>query len=256
MASTVLLKASLDNYLELFLNPKRPVTTENINVHAGLIRHVGEVLDAVGVKEDGIDANPRLSQDGKVEAKAELAEKTIPQLAFLARVITQQEEVRHTEKQAMYRIPVPAAAGTDPSLQYQYGREIRDLRRDMDQQARDAQFLKDCEWSAADEDEDPDVARAHRDARLWAILQTPGGPQISPEVLRRGLEERGRRLHPETFITWQQASLLIDNLGGLRDAIVGWLRGLGANQQTVFGALAGPEPEPILGAQRLPQRAV
>lgn len=252
--SVVSLKASLSNYLQSYLSPKRPVSTENLNLHAQTIRRVGEQLDAVATEENAIEAS-NWNADGKVEARIKLANETVPRFAFLEKILRAQEDIHREAKRAMYKIEAPPAATKDPLLQFSFGKEIRDGFRNLDQQARDAQLLRCCEWHPEDEKEDRDLAQSHKDATLWAVLQTPGGPQISPEVLRRALEERGRRLHPETFMEWQQSGLLIDNLGNLRNALVAWLRGRGADQQKVFNVLGGPKPEPIIGAQRFPQRA-
>ncbi len=252
--SITILKASLSNYLQSYLNPKRPVTTENINLHATTVHRVGEELDAVAVLENAIEASKFSSEEGKVADRIKLANESAIRFAFLEKILRAQEEIHRDSKRTMYAIAAPPAAGKDPILQFQFGKEIRDRFRNHDQQARNTQLLNCCEWHPTDEDVDPDLDRANKNAVLWSIMQTPGGPQISPEVLRRGLEERGRRLHPDVFMAWQQAGLLIDNLGDLRNAIVAWLRGRGADQTHVFKILGGPEPEPVIGAQREPQR--
>lgn len=253
--SITTLKASLANYLQSYLSPKRPVSTENLNLHSATLRHIEAELDAVAVLENAIEASKFSSEEGKVADRIKLAEESVIRFGFLEKVLREQEDIHRDAKRAMYKIEAPPAAGKDPLLQYLFGKEIRDglELRALAQNERDAKLLALCEWHPADKDQDLDLAQANQDATLWAVLATPGGPMISGEILHRALQERGRRLHPDVFMAWQQSGLLIDNLGDLRNALVAWLRGRGADQQKVFNVLGGPKPEPIIGAQRFPQ---
>lgn len=251
--SITTLKASLANYIQSYLNPKRPVSTANLNLHAEMIRHVEAELDAVATEENAIEASKFSSEEGKVGDRAKLANESVIRFGFLEKTLRTQEEIHRDAKRAMYTIEAPPAAGKDELIRFLFAKEIRDRFRNLDQQARNTQFLNCCEWHPEDKDEDRDLAQSHKDATLWAVLATPGGPAITADVLRRALEERGRRLHPDVFMAWQQSGLLLENLGDLRNALVAWLRGRGADQQKVFNVLGGPEPEKLGGPERFPQ---
>ena len=139
-------------------------------------------------------------------------------------------------KQKLYVVPAPALAGTDPLLQFLFGKELRDRFAGLSQQERDMAFVQ-----AADVSEDPDEQKNH-DALLWAFQQTPGGPMITANILQRALEERAKRTQPAVVNRLHETELLHEVLSGVRDAVVSWLRGLGGDQVKIFAELGGEEP--------------
>jgi hypothetical protein len=235
---TISLHNRLSAYLQLFSN-RREVSTASLNHHSDMVRKVEGAVEAVGKQEQGILRDRSRSDEGKATALGTMATGAASTFAFLERVVTRHDEERSAAKATLFTVNPPAAAGTDISLQFHFGNEIRDALRGLDQQARDVAFLKASE---VDLDDDPDAVQAHRDARLWAVLQTPGGHGVTPDIFRRAMDERWRRLRPAVFAEFQQATLLHDSLSALRDSLVGWLRGLGGDPVKIHAQLGGPEP--------------
>jgi hypothetical protein len=112
------------------------------------------------------------------------------------------------------------------------------------QSERDITVLKAAEGVAEDPDdvEQAAVEQANRDALLWAFQQTPGGPMITADAMRRALKSRAKRTNPQTFGRLEDITYLHESLAGIRDSLVNWLRALGGDPKIIFGELGGPEP--------------
>lgn len=233
------LRASLSAYLQLISN-QRDATADTINQHGEMVRKVDAVLEEVQSKERGIVTSRALSDEGKRLDLAKLATSTAPRFAFLGKQLHHIEEHSREMKTTLFTINPPAHLGDDKVLKYLYGREIRDRFAGLTQQEKDVAFLQAAGGAATDPD---DVqAQANRDAVLWAIQETPGGPMLTAELVQRSLDERARRTNPETVARLHQVTLLHESLSGLRDSVANWLHGLGGDQQTIFKALGGEEP--------------
>ena len=227
--STISLKAALGSYSQL-INNGRDVTAESINRHGEMVRKVSAVVDEVAAKQDGILSSKTLSDQGKSQALAELSTATGSRLAFLERVVHELQNDKRATKEQLDTVKPPAHLASDPVLQYWQGREIRDRLQGLTQQEKDVIFLQAAE---AELDPDDKQAQANQDAVLWALQVTPGGPMISPEIMRRALDERAKRTNPDTYARMQQVELLHESLNGLRDSVVGWLNGLGGDPKKV-----------------------
>jgi hypothetical protein len=227
--NTALLQSCLDAFSQGFV--KRPhASTENVNFHSQMIQKVVGVVQEAASKEAATRANKGLSDEGKSTTIATGATATAAKLAFLERVVSRVEGERATAHANLTMIPPPSAAGTDPLLQYLFAKEIRDRYQGLTQQEKDLAFLKVAEADGGD-------------ATLWAFQQAPV-PMISPDIKVRALEERGRRLHPQTYAEFQQSDLLHESLSGVRAALIDWLRGLGGDTAVIFKELGGYEPAP------------
>jgi hypothetical protein len=247
--NTVSLRNSLSGYLQLFAN-RRDVSTQNLNHHGDMVRKVDGVVEEVGTKEQNIINNRTLSDEGKATQVAALATATASKLKFLERVVFSLEDDRRQTEATLFVVKPPAHLGSDPLLQYLYGKEIRDRYQSLSPQERDVTFLK-----ASEAELDPADAQAqvNREAVLWAFQQTPAGPMVSEDVMRRALDERAIRLNPETWLRLQQVRMLHESLNGLRETVAEWLKGLGADPKKVLEELGGAEPAvpPIDMARRM-----
>lgn len=234
--NTSSVRSSLTGYVQIMAT-RRDVSSHTLNENNEAIRKTDAVVEGVAVKEQAILANRTLSNEGKATQVAALATETAQKLAFLERMVRQfADDIRATSGN-LYTVKPPPAAGTDPLLQYLYGKEIRDRYQSLSPQERDLALFKASEADGSTAD-----AQANRDAVLWAFQQTPGGPMITPDVMRRALEERAQRLNPQTYARLQDITHLHDSLSAMRDSLVNWLRGLGGDQKKIFDELGGPEP--------------
>ena len=226
--NTQSLRGCLDAFSQGFV--KRPhASTENVNFHSEMIQKVAGVVEEAAIKEAATRANKGLSDEGKATTIATGATATAAKLAFLERVVSRVEGERATAHATLTTIKPPAKLGTDAMLQFLFGKEIRDQFAGLNQQGKDAALLT--------------AMQAGDDVTMWAMLEAPV-PMISPDIKVRALEERGRRLHPQTYAEFQQSDLLHESLSGVRDALVGWLRGLGGNPAVISKEMGGPLPEP------------
>jgi hypothetical protein len=232
--NSVSMRGSLDAYLQVFAN-RADISTDTLSFHNSMIVKVVGAVEQVGTKEQAILADRTKSDEGKGSALAALATASASSFAFLERVVSRVEGERETAKLTLDRVTPP------PGLDKEDAREIRDTYRGLAQPERDTVCLQAAEASIDQEDLD---AQARATAVLWSLLNAPGYTLITPDVQRRALEERGQQLHPATFAQFQQADMLYDSLAGLRDTLVGWLRGFGGNQQAIFDAMGGPLPDP------------
>jgi hypothetical protein len=238
--NTVSLRSSLSGYLQLFAN-RRDVSTENLNRHNDMVRKVDAVVEEVATKQQAIVANRTLSDEGKATQLATLATATASKLGFLERVVSSLEDDRRQTEATLFTIKAPVRFGTDAQVQYANGLEIRREYKGLSQNKRDAAFVIATQGGG-----DAD------DAILWALQQAPV-PMVTKEIMKRALDERARRLNPETWTRLQQVTMLHESLAGLRDSLVDWLNGLGGDPKKIFDELGGAEPTtpPIDVARRM-----
>lgn len=224
--NTASLRSSLNSYLQSVVG-RRELTADQINTGVEIIRKIDQVAEGVQAKQQSIQESKVFNDVGKSQASAELGTATISKMTPLARVVRSHEEDIHDTKHALYAVKVPETFGTDASVQYFYGKEIRDQYRGLNQNERDSAFAV--------------AAQTDTDAVLWALLQAPT-PLVSAEIMERVLAERAERLNPETVARLKQVEILHEILSGLLDAVRMWLRGLGADPKVIFKELGGAAP--------------
>lgn len=214
------------------------LATENLNLHNELLAKSRDRVEAFKKKKEPVLANRTFSDEGKATAIAQLAVGSLGDFKFLNVVATREADTADRLRKDLFTIKTPATLGADPLLQFLFGKEIRDRYTSLTQQEKDLAFVKASEAEGDD-------AQANRDAVLWAFQQTPGGHTITEDLMDRALEERARRVYPAVYAQLEQAEIMAEQVGGLRDHIVIWLRSLGADPKTIFDALGGPlPPEP------------
>jgi hypothetical protein len=210
---------------------RQKLDTPLLNQESEVRLKVKERVEAFGLKEDAILANRTLSNEGKQTALAKLVNDSLESLAFVGRVVSDLESDARGRRATLFTVKPPPSWGSDASLQYQRGKETRDQLRGLSQPERDSRFVQ--------------AAEADHEATLWSVLDAPDAqPMVTEEIKVRALEERAKRREPQAFRRLQQLEVLREELAGLRDHVVLWLRQLGGDQRKIFDALGGPEPEP------------
>lgn len=208
---------------------RRRLDTALLNQENEVRRKVQERVETFGVKEDKILADRSRSDEGKHTAIVALVNDSLESFGFLGRVVADLEGDAQQTRANIFGVRVPPSWGSDAVLQYWRGKEIRDEFRGLQQPQRDSRFLQ--------------AAEADHEATLWAVLNTPDDqPLVREEVKSRALEERAKRQNPQAFHRLGQLTTSAEELGGLRDHVVQWLRGLGGNPKVIYAALGGEEP--------------
>jgi hypothetical protein len=232
---TILLRADSD-----LQRPFRgKLATDNLNLHSELIVKTKDRVTAFKNKKAPVLADRAKSDEGKATAIASLATASLGDYKFLNVVATREADTADRLRKDLFTIKAPATLGTDPLLQFLFGKEIRDRYQGLTQQEKDIAFLQMAEAEGGGTE-----AQANRDTVLWAFQSAPGGHTVTPDLMTRVLDERARRLQPAVYAQLEQAEIMADQVGGLRDHVVLWLKGLGADSVKVHDQLGGPAPEP------------
>jgi hypothetical protein len=211
------------------------LSTENLNLHNELIAKTRERLLGFKHKQEPILANRTWSDEGKATQTTQLATAAIKDFTYLNIVASREAATVARLKTTMYTIPMPTTM-TD-----QDAREIRAEYTGLSAQEVDMSFMRLCEQSCLVDADDPD-APGRATEELYALLSKRGRALVSLDIKNRGLSERARRLFPSAFAELVQADMMAEQLSSLRDHVVMWLVGLGAEPRKVFDELGGPEP--------------
>lgn len=237
----------LDNIVQRPFMDK--LSTENVNHVNELNRKTRERVQAFQAKEAPILADRSKSDEGKSAALASVATKSIADFKYLEVVSMRERDTIARLTATLFTIPMPT------TMTEQDAREIRGEYLNLSAQEVDMSFLRTCELSTV---ADPDDVEAQPRAteELFAILGKRGRSLVSLDIKQRGLSERAKQLFPTTFAELQQAEILFEQLSGLRDYVVNWLTGLGADPQQIHDQLGGPQPTISPMARELAKRQV
>jgi hypothetical protein len=72
------------------------------------------------------------------------------------------------------------------------------------------------------------------------MLDAPDGMLVSPNVKRRVLDARAKRLHPEAYAQWEQDMLYREHVNSLRKHCAMCLISMGADSDKVAQVVLGP----------------
>lgn len=200
---------------------RRDMHTDTLNRRNEHATKLKDRLEAFAAKEKGIVANRALSDQGQQEQLAKLGEDALPRLAWLGRVVKDLSEAQARVSAQLFAVRPTVQ---DEMLRYVRAREIRDRMVGSNQAERDVAFVK--------------VSQALDHETMWALLDAPGGNWVSADVQHRAEVERAKQTKPDLFSTFEQNALLLDYLGGLRDHVALWLRGLAVDPTKIADMLA------------------
>lgn len=212
------------------------LSTPNLNLFNEWCVKLKDLVEKYKAKKELILADRNKSPEGKSTALGELATKALSEFAWMGRLASSWAETRDTRHTKLIGIEMP------PTMDKEDARENRREYESLSQQERDMTFLRIAELSTVDDPEDPESQVRHTE-ELFSILGKRGRSLVTTEIRDRGLSERGRRLYPQVYEEFQQAQTLADEIGGLRDHVVLWLRSLGADPVKVHDQLGGPAPD-------------
>ena len=224
------------------------LTTDNLNLHNKLTLKMKGVIKAYIEEERAVQANRALSDQGKAEQLTTAGTRALKAKEWLARVVSRLDDERRGLRTALYSIKTPIRFGTDARVQYDNGKELRERYTGLTRQARGVVFIQMSEAVAVEDPDDAEsvavaaVEQARRDEVLWAFQETPGPAMITKDIQDRALTERPKRIQPSQYAQLQQTDLMHEILGGVRDHVVLWLRGLGVDPKTIYATLGGPLP--------------
>lgn len=236
------------------------LTTDNLNLHNELTLKLRGVVEAYMETERAVQANRALSDQGKAEQLTTAGTRALTATEWLARVVSRLDDERRGLRTALFTIKMPIRFGTDAQVQYDNGKELRERYTDLTQQARDMVFIQMSEAVAIEDPDDADsvahaaMEQARRDEVLWAFQETPGPALITRDIQDRTLTERAKRTQPAQYAQLQQTDIMYEQLAGLRDHVVLWLRELRVDAMKIHDQLGGPvppAPSPIQSARRM-----
>jgi len=195
---------------------------ENLNTHA---TQEAEIYRREG---DGI-----IGEKGRIDAVRELATtKTLPQVKWLGNVGTDREA---TSQGLRKRFAIIDPNISDPRLQFEMLKEIRDDFKGLNQHELDARFAL--------------AAEANNIRIMAAMLEAPAGEMVSNITVDgklgakdRALLERAKRLMPNEYQALHVNELLREYVVMLRDWVGRWLCGLGVDPAEVVRVLGADVP--------------
>jgi hypothetical protein len=176
------------------------VTSEYLKRKNELQLKLLDHLEKFATQEKGIWADRSLSDTGKTALRLKLAEASLTQLVWLGRLLKDLGEAQARMRTLLF---VVQPSVTDEVLRQMRAREIRDTMRGLNQNERDAQYIK------ASERDQTEV--------LWTMLNGPEGNWITPEIQQRADIQRAERVQPEQFHRFEQNVIFHDYVRSLAD---------------------------------------
>lgn len=204
--------ARLDN--ELGQSVKRDMTVDTHNQLTEVRVKVRSNMERLKTKRQAIQDNRSLSIEGQRAAIATLANDAIGDYVSVGRIVERLE----TELADTTLFSVKPRI-TDAVVRQMRNAEQRNDVRGLSQNERDVEFL-----GAAEQD---------NDELLDAMLDAPGRPMVSPDMKRRALDARARRLNPKGYAQWEQTVLLRDHVKALLEHVALALVSMGADATKV-----------------------
>lgn len=199
------------------------LSTDDLNFVLQIVKKTDEKVEVVSGQEQKILMDRNASDEGKSKQLAALAEKSVPEFAFLARIVAQHEkEIAAVERKLFARLQPPENEQATERLI----RELRagELRAGLEGDNRDAAFLR------ALEHDDFETA--------LALLTAPGGSWVSDEILERGKAQYAQRTNAAALAGMTSLSIVRDRVAGVLEFVKAWFLRLGANPATVEKSLS------------------
>ncbi|MBS0165514.1 MAG: hypothetical protein JSR29_05515 [Nitrospira sp.] len=209
------LRARLLHELQKSLN--REMTADTVNQRNEQLTKGLATVERLIPKRDAILNDRSLSDDGKRDKIAALATESMSEFAHLERVVDRLE--KDIDGTPIFSVKALA----DLVLRQLRNQEIRDGLRGLSQNERDTQFLR--------------AAELNQEETLDAMLDSPGGPLVSPDMKRRALDARAQRLHPQAYAQYQQNLLLRDAVKAVLEHVCLCLVSMGVDPRAVAKTL-------------------
>lgn len=204
--------ARLDN--ELRQTPNREMDTDTLNQLNEVRTKVRANMARLRDKRQAIQDNRSLSPEGQRTEIAKLANGSIGDYVGVGKLVERLE----TELATTTLFSVKSTI-TDPVVRQLRGQEIRDGLRGLDENERNSQFIV--------------AAERDLDETLDAMLTSPTGVLVNPDVRRRALDARAQRLHTKAYAQWKQTVLLRDHVKAVLEHVAQCLASLGVDPQKV-----------------------
>jgi hypothetical protein len=190
--------------------PKRDMTADTHNQSNEIRIKTRSNLVRLKDKGQAIKDNRSLSPEGQRAATATLANDSVGDYVSMGKQVERwSDEIADTP---LFSVKSPI---TDPVVRQLRGQEIRDGLRGLDENERNSQFIV--------------AAERDLDEVLDSMLTSPTGPLVSPDVKRRALDARARRLNPKGYAQWEQTTLLRDEVKALLEHVALCLISMGAD---------------------------
>ena len=215
-------RVSVKGAITSMMNQTTPpwVSTEALNSLLASLTKTDGLVDEIGLAEDKIRNDKKLSDSGKQEQVKGLAVQSVPKFAPLGRV---NGDARAAYAQLTNILIGPITAipkGVNEVVDFL---KLQEDRKGIGKAAAPLAYLKSLET------DNLETARA--------LVSAPGGSWIPADIRARGEEEFARRTNPTVFEQRRSIEYLRDHLLALAELLRQWLVGLGANPETVAKTL-------------------
>lgn len=222
----------ITNFQQQLITIRKTESAEFFNLRNSWLNKLIPQLEDYDRDELKILKNEHLTQNGKMTAVRELAEKFTPSLSWLKNL--EEKHEKDTERFQANLFAVKSPVGDAVVRELRNG-EVRRQFSGLKASERDAQFLR-----AADQD---------NDEVLDALLSGPMGRLISDEVQRRGLESRAKRRQPEMYAAYELNALAVEYVQMLVEVMGRRLAAVGVAVEVIRKAL-GDRVGDMLTVQR------
>jgi hypothetical protein len=204
--------ASID--IALGQTPKRDMTTDTHNQLNEVRVKTRANLVRLKDKRQAIQDNRSLSVEGQRAAIATLANDAIGDYTSVGKMVERLDT--DLDNTTIFSVASPIK---DPVVRQLRNQEIRDGLRGLDENERGTQFLV--------------ASQQDHDEVLDAMLDAPGSPLVGIEMRKRSLDARARRLHPQAYKTWEQTTLLRDEVKALLEHVALCLVSMGVDPKKI-----------------------
>jgi hypothetical protein len=192
-------------------------------------------LRALNRQHDAVLRDPKLSDRGKADKLARLAQEFLPYFKGLKRELADREVTLARNRRTLYHVESPVK---DEMLKYFRAKEIRDDFRDADPGERVQMFL--------------DAAEQNNEEILASVLDSPSSPLIAEEYTSSAMESRAQRLFGQEgglLGIYRQQTLIFEYLAAWQNWVGLCLEGLGVDRQQIDATLGpvaetAPAPQP------------
>jgi hypothetical protein len=219
MMNLASLKAALNSLISK--PPNRELLTNELNQLHEVCVHAHATVTELGQEEITIRENTKLSDAGKQDQLKAFGEKSAPKFAMVGRTLN---DARTVYARLTNNLIGPITAIPDGVNEVVDFLSLQEGRGGIGRAGAPVAFLKSLEPGGTLE-----IARA--------LLAAPGPAWVPADIRRRGEEDYARRTNLPVFEKRQSIGHLVDNLEALANLLDLWLRGLGANPETVAKTL-------------------
>jgi hypothetical protein len=220
---------NLASYIQIRSNnlgqpQKRRLRTEALNDFNRAQTQAIERAEELRTEYDLIQKSRTLSDTGKREEVAKVANRAIDRFAFVDVLLRREKENLASLRKANFGfLDLPEESELKQLKREWRAAELRAAYDGTNQAERDTAYFKALERG--------DLETVH------AFLDAPGGSWITPEFQQRGADEYAKQHTPQAFAEMHDTAFLVEDLEALAEQTRQMLLWLGASPSSVEKAL-------------------